>query len=81
MGKRHETGGTVKRKGEKMDGGQRGGQKTGVNRGETKGKETAWCQTVGEGHDNVCPLLMTPTSVQLLCTLGWGRSSQRSGDV
>lgn len=61
--------------------GQRGGQKTGVNRGETKGKEAAWCQTVGEGHDDECPLLMTPTSVQLLCTLCWGRSSKPSGNV
>lgn len=61
--------------------GQWGGQKTGVNRGETKGKEAAWCQTVGEGHDDVCPLLMTPTSVQLLCTLCWGKSSKRSGNV
>lgn len=61
--------------------GQWGGQKTGVNRGETKGKEAAWCQTVGEGHNDVCPLLMTPTSVRLLCTLCWGRSSKWSGNV
>lgn len=54
-------------------------RRTGVNRGETKGKEAAWCRTVGEGHYDVCRLLMTPTSVQLLCTLCWGRSSKWSG--
>lgn len=61
--------------------GRWGLQKTGVNRGETKGKEAAWCQTVGEGHYEVCLPLMTPASVQLLCTLSWGRGWKWSGNV